>query len=196
MKRSPSLRSCLPQLRPCARPLQDRRLARPPIQIYRSAIETCLRCGRVLEHRFRDRPRRQEASRLDLSLLKSKSATFVWEEFTRLMYQTPDIAVQGQFLNEVVALIEAGKRGCKSSTRLMASGRPFRHGPAVLALSLCLWHNHEHGALRGSLRGGDTELELPLIDDLADGCLIQIGRSSQRSLHLCGGSDRQNACVG
>jgi hypothetical protein len=38
---------------------------------------------------------------------------------------------------------------------------------------------HEHGALRGStcLRGGDTELELALIeliDDLAHGCLIQI----------------------
>jgi hypothetical protein len=35
---------------------------------------------------------------------------------TRSMYQTPDIAVQGQLLNEVAALIEAGKRGCKSST--------------------------------------------------------------------------------
>jgi hypothetical protein len=37
---------------------------------------------------------------------------------------------------------------------------------------------HEHGALREStcLRGGDTELELALIesiDDLAHGCLIQ-----------------------
>ena len=37
---------------------------------------------------------------------------------------------------------------------------------------------HEHGALRGSLRGGGTKLKLPLIeliDDLAHGCLIQIG---------------------
>ena len=34
---------------------------------------------------------------------------------------------------------------------------------------------HEHGALRGSLRGGGTDLELALIeliDDLAHGCLI------------------------
>ena len=54
---------------------------------------------------------------------------------------------------------------------------------------------HEHGALRGSLRGGGTESELALIeliDDLAHGSLIQIGRSSQRSLRLCGGRDRRN----
>jgi len=52
---------------------------------------------------------------------------------------------------------------------------------------------HEHGALRGSLRGGATELELDLIkliDDLAHDCLIRVGRSSQRSLRLWGGSDR------
>ena len=54
---------------------------------------------------------------------------------------------------------------------------------------------HEHGALRGSLRGGATELELDLIkliDDLAHDCLIRVGRSSQRSLRLWGGSDRRN----
>jgi hypothetical protein len=44
---------------------------------------------------------------------------------------------------------------------------------------------HEHPALRGSLHGGGTELKLALIeliDDLAHGCLIRIGRSSQRPL--------------
>ena len=52
----------------------------------------------------------ENAKPLDLNLLKSKSVTFVWEfMFTRSMYQTPDIAVQGQLLNEVAALIEAGK---------------------------------------------------------------------------------------
>ena len=47
----------------------------------------------------------------------------------------------------------------------------------------------EHGVLHGSLRGDGTELELALIeliDDLAHGCLIQIGRISQRSLRLRG----------
>jgi hypothetical protein len=51
---------------------------------------------------------------------------------------------------------------------------------------------HEHGALRGSLRGGGAELELALIefmDDLAHGCLIRIGRSP---LRLCGAHDRRN----
>jgi zinc-binding alcohol dehydrogenase family protein len=52
----------------------------------------------------------ESARPLDLNLLKSQSATFVWEfMFTRSMYQTPDIAVQGHLLNEVAALIEAAK---------------------------------------------------------------------------------------
>jgi zinc-binding alcohol dehydrogenase family protein len=52
----------------------------------------------------------ENAKPLDLNLLKSKSVTFVWEfMFTRSMYQTPDIGVQGQLLSEVAALIEAGK---------------------------------------------------------------------------------------
>ena len=48
---------------------------------------------------------------LDLNLLKSKSVTFVWEfMFTRSMYQTLDMANQGQLLNEVAALIDSGRR--------------------------------------------------------------------------------------
>ena len=53
----------------------------------------------------------------------------------------------------------------------------------------------EQGVLHGSLRGDGTELELALIeliDDLAHGCLIQIGGSSQWPLRLCGRRDRRN----
>jgi zinc-binding alcohol dehydrogenase family protein len=47
---------------------------------------------------------------LDLNLLKNKSATFAWEfMFTRAMYQTPDMADQGHLLDEVAALVDAGK---------------------------------------------------------------------------------------
>jgi zinc-binding alcohol dehydrogenase family protein len=47
---------------------------------------------------------------LELGLLKSKSATFAWEfMFTRTMYRTPDMAAQGQLLNEVAALLDAKK---------------------------------------------------------------------------------------
>ena len=44
---------------------------------------------------------------LDMSILKSKSATFVWEfMFTRSMYQTKDMAEQGKLLNEISGLID------------------------------------------------------------------------------------------
>ncbi len=47
---------------------------------------------------------------LDLNLLKNKSATFAWEfMFTRSMYQTADMADQGQLLDEVAALVDAGQ---------------------------------------------------------------------------------------
>ena len=47
---------------------------------------------------------------LDLKLLKSKSATFAWEfMFTRAMFQTPDMTIQGALLDEVAALIDAKK---------------------------------------------------------------------------------------
>jgi zinc-binding alcohol dehydrogenase family protein len=46
---------------------------------------------------------------LDLGLLKSKSATFVWEfMFTRSMFRTADIEAQGRILNEVAKLADAG----------------------------------------------------------------------------------------
>ncbi|HTR42840.1 MAG TPA: zinc-binding alcohol dehydrogenase family protein [Pseudomonadales bacterium] len=47
---------------------------------------------------------------LALNLLKSKSATFAWEfMFTRPMYRTPDMAVQGDLLNEAAELVDAKK---------------------------------------------------------------------------------------
>lgn len=47
---------------------------------------------------------------LDLNLLKSKSATFVWEfMFTRAMYQTTDMSKQGNLLDETAALVNAKK---------------------------------------------------------------------------------------
>lgn len=46
---------------------------------------------------------------LDINLLKSKSATFVWEfMFTRSMFGTPDMRRQGEILNQIAALIDAG----------------------------------------------------------------------------------------
>jgi zinc-binding alcohol dehydrogenase family protein len=47
---------------------------------------------------------------LELGLLKSKSASFIWEfMFTRAMYRTPDMTAQGQILDEAAVLIDAKK---------------------------------------------------------------------------------------
>lgn len=46
---------------------------------------------------------------LDLNLLKSKSVTFAWEfMFTKSQYHTPDMASQGELLNQVSQLVERG----------------------------------------------------------------------------------------
>ena len=45
---------------------------------------------------------------LEIGLLKSKSATFVWEfMFTRAMFQTPDMHRQGKILQRIAALIDS-----------------------------------------------------------------------------------------
>ena len=51
-------------------------------------------------------------------VLKSKSITFAWEfMFTRAMFQTADMAEQGALLDEVAALVDAGKiRGTHAQT--------------------------------------------------------------------------------
>ncbi|MDF2959467.1 MAG: alginate lyase [Paenibacillus sp.] len=47
---------------------------------------------------------------LNLTLLKNKSVTFVWElMFTRPMFQTSDMVEQHKLLNEVAKLIDTGK---------------------------------------------------------------------------------------
>lgn len=52
----------------------------------------------------------ENSAPLDLNLLKSKSATFVWEfMFTRAMYQTTDMSKQGNLLDETAALVNAKK---------------------------------------------------------------------------------------
>ena len=46
---------------------------------------------------------------LDLTLLKNKSVTFVWEfMFTRSMYETADMDEQHKLLNELAELVDAG----------------------------------------------------------------------------------------
>ncbi|MBN4668143.1 zinc-binding alcohol dehydrogenase family protein [Pandoraea nosoerga] len=51
----------------------------------------------------------ENAGPLEVGLLKSKSATFVWEfMFTRAMYETPDMIAQHKLLTEVARLIDAG----------------------------------------------------------------------------------------
>jgi zinc-binding alcohol dehydrogenase family protein len=51
----------------------------------------------------------ENSAPLDVSLLKAKSAGFVWEfMFTRSMFQTPDMGEQGKLLNEISALIDQG----------------------------------------------------------------------------------------
>ncbi len=50
-----------------------------------------------------------DTSNVDLSLLKSKSVTFVWEfMFTRSMYKTADMIEQQRLLNNVSELIDEG----------------------------------------------------------------------------------------
>jgi zinc-binding alcohol dehydrogenase family protein len=47
---------------------------------------------------------------VDVNLLKSKSATFSWEfMFTKSMFQTADLHTQGEILNEISSLADAGK---------------------------------------------------------------------------------------
>jgi hypothetical protein len=45
-----------------------------------------------------------------LNALKSKSARFVWEfMFTRSMFGTPDLAMQGEILRAVAARVDGGE---------------------------------------------------------------------------------------
>ncbi len=56
---------------------------------------------------------------VDLTLLKNKSVTFVWEfMFTRAMYETADMIEQHSLLNEIADRIDAGKLRTTLSERL------------------------------------------------------------------------------
>ncbi len=47
---------------------------------------------------------------LEITKLKPKSISFHWEfMFTRSRYETPDMSEQGRLLNEVAALVDAGR---------------------------------------------------------------------------------------
>lgn len=51
-----------------------------------------------------------ETSNVDLNMLKSKSATFVWEfMFTRSMFKTPDMIEQQRLLNMISKLVDEGE---------------------------------------------------------------------------------------
>jgi zinc-binding alcohol dehydrogenase family protein len=64
----------------------------------------------------------ENAAPLAVGLLKSKSATFVWEfMFTRSMFQTPDRIEQHRLLTRVAELVDAGK----IRTTLGSSPRPL-----------------------------------------------------------------------
>jgi zinc-binding alcohol dehydrogenase family protein len=56
---------------------------------------------------------------LNLTLLKNKSVTFVWElMFTRSMFQTPDMIDQHKLLNEVARLVDEGLIRTTTSDKL------------------------------------------------------------------------------
>jgi NADPH2:quinone reductase len=58
-------------------------------------------------------------SPLDLTLLKSKSITFVWEfMFTRAMYETADMIEQHKLLNKVAEKVDSGELRTTISKRL------------------------------------------------------------------------------
>ena len=60
-----------------------------------------------------------DTSSVDLSLLKSKSASFVWEfMFTRSMYKTADMIEQQKLLNKVAELINEGVLSTTANTLL------------------------------------------------------------------------------
>ena len=60
-----------------------------------------------------------DTSNVDLSLLKSKSATFVWEfMFTKAMYKTADMIEQQRLLNKVTDLINEGVLSTTANTFL------------------------------------------------------------------------------
>jgi NADPH:quinone reductase-like Zn-dependent oxidoreductase len=70
----------------------------------------------------------ENAAPIELGLLKSKSATFVWEfMFTRSMFRTADMIKQHYLLSRVAGLVDAGK------IRTTLGGEPLPLTPENLA---------------------------------------------------------------
>ncbi|MDQ1914224.1 zinc-binding alcohol dehydrogenase family protein [Paenibacillus sp. GD4] len=71
---------------------------------------------------------------LNLTLLKNKSVTFVWElMFTRSMYQTPDMIEQHKLLNEIARLVDEGVvRTTTSETLTPINAANLRKAHAML----------------------------------------------------------------
>lgn len=83
----------------------------------------------------------ENAHPLNQDVLKSKSAALHWEfMYTRSMYQTDDMARQGEILNEVAKLVDAGKVSSALSDTL--------HGLSVSTLTAA----HKQ-VLEGHMRG-------------------------------------------
>lgn len=84
-----------------------------------------------------------DPEQLDLNGLKAKSVSLHWElMFTRSLFDTPDIAEQGKLLNEVSALVDAGRI---RSTATEVAGK-------IDATTLRRAHAHiETGAAQGKI---------------------------------------------
>lgn len=80
---------------------------------------------------------------LDISPFKTKSVSAHWElMYTRSLFQTPDMARQGQILNEVSALLDAGKiRSTATETLGSICAENLKRAHAIL----------ESGKARGKL---------------------------------------------
>jgi NADPH:quinone reductase-like Zn-dependent oxidoreductase len=85
---------------------------------------------------------------LDLNLLKSKSAAFVWEfMFTRSMFETPDMQAHGQLLNQIANLIDGGQIRCNlketlhpiNAANLRAAHVRLESGSMIGKLALSGW---------------------------------------------------------
>lgn len=90
----------------------------------------------------------ENAKPLDLNLLKSKSAAFVWEfMFTRSMFGTPDMKAQGQLLNQIANLIDGGQIRCTlretlspiNAANLRAAHVRLESGSMIGKLALSGW---------------------------------------------------------
>ena len=76
---------------------------------------------------------------LEITKLKPKSISLHWEfMFTRSRYQTPDMGEQGRLLNEVAALVDAGRiqttmqanLGAINAAHMQTGARPGRERPS------------------------------------------------------------------